>query len=195
MLKLNKKILNQNKNIYTLFPKDKKELIKMIHDEIIERGNECSLNHIDVSNIKDMSCLFSSFYYNGVSNFNGDISEWDVSNVENMSSMFQNCDFDGDLSKWDVSNVEDMSYMFYDSKFSGENGSINNWNISNVSGMVGLFERSFFKSDISNWEISKFVLKSKFFLSKRFLFFIILKSINFSNPSQSISKCSKDKLP
>lgn len=40
------------------------------------------------------------FYY---SEFNGDISKWDVSNVENMNSMFEESSFNGDISKWDVS--------------------------------------------------------------------------------------------
>ncbi|WP_141080657.1 BspA family leucine-rich repeat surface protein, partial [Campylobacter jejuni] len=36
-------------------------------------------------------------------NFNSDLSKWDVSNVENMSSMFEGCkNFNGDLSKWGI---------------------------------------------------------------------------------------------
>ena len=45
--------------------------------------------------------------------FNQDISNWDVSNVENMSNMFYECEsFNQDISNWDVSNVTDMRYMF-----------------------------------------------------------------------------------
>jgi len=41
--------------------------------------------------------------------FNGDISGWDVSKVEDMSGMFSGTsDFNGDIGGWDVSNVEDM---------------------------------------------------------------------------------------
>ena len=48
-------------------------------------------------------------------NFNGDISNWDVSSVTNMKNMFHNTvrfnqDIGGD--SWDVSNVEDMGGMF-----------------------------------------------------------------------------------
>ena len=46
---------------------------------------------------------------------NGDISNWDVSNVEDMECMFYNTKFNGDISNWDVSNVKDMDDMFYDS--------------------------------------------------------------------------------
>ena len=44
---------------------------------------------------------------------NGDISNWDVSSVENMTDMFSNSKFNGDISKWDVSNVTRKTYMFY----------------------------------------------------------------------------------
>jgi surface protein len=40
--------------------------------------------------------------------FNGDISQWDVSNVTDMSFMFYRSNFTGDISKWDVSNVTNM---------------------------------------------------------------------------------------
>ena len=43
----------------------------------------------------------------------GDISEWDVSNVTSMTSMFDGCIlFNQDLSKWNVSKVRWYSYMF-----------------------------------------------------------------------------------
>ena len=44
----------------------------------------------------------------------GDISEWDVSNVINMRSMFFMCkSFNQDLSSWDISNVIYKDNMFY----------------------------------------------------------------------------------
>ena len=49
------------------------------------------------------------------SNFNGDISGWDVSKVKYMYSMFFKSKFNGDISQWDVSNVERMTWMFYKS--------------------------------------------------------------------------------
>ena len=46
------------------------------------------------------------------SSFNGYISNWDVSNVDDMKCMFLHSKFNGDISKWDVSNVINMSSLF-----------------------------------------------------------------------------------
>ncbi|MFC0323938.1 BspA family leucine-rich repeat surface protein [Gallibacterium melopsittaci] len=43
--------------------------------------------------------------------FNGDISQWDVSNVTDMYEMFARSKFQGDISKWNISNVTNMSAM------------------------------------------------------------------------------------
>ena len=42
------------------------------------------------------------------SDFNGDISKWNVSSVINMDGLFSETDFNGDISNWDVSNVISM---------------------------------------------------------------------------------------
>lgn len=114
-------------------PKTKGELKQMIWKEINEKGNNCSLNHINVSKITDMSFLFSAIRY-----FNGDISNWNISNVENMDFMFYHSIFDGDISKWNVSNVTRMSCMFCRSEF---NKDISNWQLNpecNTDYMFGL---------------------------------------------------------
>ena len=98
-------VLSKNKKP-TLFPKSKEELKEIIKTEIEKNGNECSLNHIDVSKITDMSGVFFK------SKFDGDISDWDVSNVTNMYAMFSDSKFNGDISKWDVSGVISMARMF-----------------------------------------------------------------------------------
>ena len=97
---------------------DRENLLLLIYKEINDYGNECDLNHLDISNVSSMSSLFLDF------NFNGDISNWDVSNVTDMRALFSNSKFNGDISNWDVSNVTNMSWLFYKSKF---NGDVSNW--------------------------------------------------------------------
>ena len=128
----------------TLFPNNRKELLKMIRDEIKQNGNNCSLNHIDVSKITDIGHLFSS------TDFNGDISQWDVSNVINMHALFYESDFNGDISNWDVSKVKNMEWMFANSFF---NGDISEWDVSNVKNMYSMFRHSEFNQNISKWKI------------------------------------------
>ena len=100
-------LINKNsKIVYNYYPKTKDELEDIIKQKIESEGNKCNLNDIDTSNITDMSNLFED------SEFNGDISKWNVSNVTNMTGMFMLSKFDGDISKWDVSNVKFKLSMF-----------------------------------------------------------------------------------
>ena len=112
--------------------KDKEHLKELISEVIKKYGNNCDLNFIDVSKVKDMSLMFNG------SRFNGDISKWDVSKVEDMSYMFSYSKFNGDISNWNVSKVKYMNSMFYGSEF---NGDINKWNVSNVLNMCDMFKK------------------------------------------------------
>jgi hypothetical protein len=47
--------------------------------------------------------------------FNGDISNWNVSNVTDMDYMFERSQFNGDISKWNVSKVKNKKVIFSDS--------------------------------------------------------------------------------
>lgn len=95
----------------TVQPQSKEELVAIIKDAIATYGNEVDLNFIDTSKIINMSCLFQN------SNFNGNINKWNVSNVKNMDCMFSSAfKFNQPLNDWNTSNVESMCYMFSDAK-------------------------------------------------------------------------------
>ena len=122
---------------YEYYPKSKEELIENIK-ELIKR-DIYDFNCINTFNITDMSYLFSTLSNVPIKNINFDVSNWDVSNVTNMSDMFNSCHkFNCDLSKWDVSNVKDMKYMFYMCE-SFEGKGLDNWDVSNVTNMIWMF--------------------------------------------------------
>ena len=68
----------------------------------------------------------------------GPISEWDTSDVTNMSSLFQDkTKFNDDITQWDVSNVTNMDNMFDNAqKF---NQDLSRWNVSKVKRKADVF--------------------------------------------------------
>ena len=158
---------------YIYYPKDRNELIEAIKACLDAKIYD--LNCIDTSKITDMSRLFDSsvFYrsnFNPLENYSKyfdkiNISEWDVSNVEEMNYMFYRSNFNCDISKWNVYNVKFMSYMFAESKF---NGNISKWDVSNVKDMCYMFNNSQFNGDISKWDVSNVEDMSYMFAESKF---------------------------
>ena len=101
----------------------------------------------DVSNVTDMSYLFYQ-----KSQFNGDVSSWDVSSVTDMTYMFDLSDnFNQNIGPWNVSNVTTMFSMFGASNF---NQDISSWDVSKVTNMQNMFYKTSFNQDISSWDVS-----------------------------------------
>ena len=143
------------------------------------------LDRLDTSLITDMSYLFqhnraisfsqrlkrnSKNIYHDNGNiksygFNFDISNWDVSNVTNMESMFEGCDnFNINISNWHVSNVTNMKNMFKGCKKFNQN--LIKWDTKNVTTIERIFEEceNLDKIGIMYWNTKKVENVSNCFL-------------------------------
>lgn len=98
----------------------------------------------DLSQVTNMHAMFV-----GCTNFDGDLSNWDVSNVTDVSFMFRESGFNGDVSTWNTSNITRMDVMFWGSQFDQD---ISNWDVSNVTNLNGMFALCPFNQPLSNWE-------------------------------------------
>lgn len=101
----------------------------------------------DMESIFDMDCVLWKA-------FNVDLTNWNVSNVANMSRAFFDADsFNGDITDWDVSNVTDMSKMFHSAATFDQD--LSGWDVSNVTDMSEMFlGASLFDQDLSGWDVS-----------------------------------------
>ena len=124
---------------------------------------------VDTSKVTDMSLMFALI--NNPSekyNINLDLSNWNVSNVTNMSYMFWHFGTNAtnlklDFSNWDTSKVTDMSYMFNQAAYPKAESivlkGISDWNVSRVIDMSYMFYNlngiaKTLSLDLSNWNVS-----------------------------------------
>ncbi|MFK7866523.1 MAG: BspA family leucine-rich repeat surface protein, partial [Alphaproteobacteria bacterium] len=149
---------------------NKQHLIELIDLAIKQNGYDCDLNHIDVSDIQDMSNLFKN------SKFNGNISKWNTENVTdtsgmflmscydkplnlntskvtNMNSMFGKSKFNSSLNL-NTSKVTNFGWMFYDSDFDQPLDFIDTSNALNI-GFVLYKSRNTQHHTANNWDVSK----------------------------------------
>jgi hypothetical protein len=89
------KIKLSNDRFNKIQPKTKKELIDLIATEISKHGTSCDLNHIDISNVYDLTYLFAS----GKNEQHQDFGL-----------------FDGNISEWKFTPDHDIKYMFFFNK-------------------------------------------------------------------------------
>ena len=142
----------------------------IIDNSIHELDKETTdFSKLVTSLVTDMYELFKD-----VSQFNQNISTWDVSNVTNMGRMFYSYNpsiFNQNISKWDVSNVTNMEAMFYSvdtDNSSSFNQDIGEWDVSSVTSMNFMFGNSSFNQDISEWDVSNVGGMSHMFLNTPF---------------------------
>ena len=114
----------------------------------------------DVSHVQNMYRMFSGW---GVKTaFNQPLNDWNVSSVTNMQEMFKFSSFNQPLDAWDTGNVNTMKSMF--SKAVDFNQSIQDWNVSKVQDMTGMFRSAkSFNQPLDNWDVSNVTLMTAMF--------------------------------
>lgn len=144
----------------------------VVAEEIARLGVHADLNHLDLSDVVDMSRAFEDVDFQGNisqwdvsgvadmghlfarSSFNGDISKWNVSHARSMVSIFDESAFKGDISAWDTARVIHMHRAFHKSRF---NGDLSKWDVQNVQNFEDMFRESAFAGDISTWKFANVI--------------------------------------
>ena len=123
----------------------------------------------DTSGITSMETMFE-----GCTNFNGNITTWDTSNVTRFNrgttvGMFTNCSyFNQPIGSWDVSAETNMTAMF--SSCQRFNQDLSNWYMDNKTSVSGMFRNCYLfdnagSDGLGNWNLSNvtnFVLMFQF---------------------------------
>ena len=126
---------------------------------------DIDFKYIDISDwdVSSITNMLSMFYRCNKLKSVGDISYWDVSNVTNMAYMFTGCvNFNQDILRWNVSRVTDMSYMFFGCVNFNQN--ISSWDVSKVKDMCAMFKLcKSFNQDLSDWNVSNVIEMSDMF--------------------------------
>ena len=119
-----------------------------------------NINNWDVSKVLYMNYMFF------ITNFNQDLSNWNVSGVTDMSGLFSNASSfnnggSANINNWDVGNVLYMDNMFANTyQF---NQPLSGWNVSKVISMTGMFIGCIFNQPINNWNVSGVTSMSNMF--------------------------------
>ncbi len=104
----------------------------------------------DVSNIRNMDGIFREALA-----FNQPIGNWNVRLVENLNAIFFGSDsFNQDISGWDVSSVRNMNSVFFGAESFDQ--PLGTWDVSSANTMVNTFrDAKSFNQNISNWDVSQ----------------------------------------
>lgn len=160
-----KLIINKNYNTVKYHPTTWNELRQIIEQRYEEQGPGTEENPIDFNDV-DVSGMTTFYNSNsgGIFQYSKfeyiDVSDWDVSGVENMKQTFWACTklkSIGDISNWDVSKVEYMNEMFCTCE-SLKELKISDWNVSSTETMCKMFmncRKLESIGDISNWNVSR----------------------------------------
>jgi surface protein len=116
-------------------------------------NTNCRINLIsnwDISKVTSISSMFQN-----ATKFNEPLVGWNTSSVVNMNNLFNGASsFNQQINSWNTGNVTFMNFMFLNA--SSFNQDIGNWNTGNVTQMTSMFSNaSSFNQDIGSWDVSK----------------------------------------
>ena len=163
---------NSNKTESNYFSENEKSYLQISVFAIIDINNIffcCQslvslpdISNWNTSNVENMSNLFLDC--NSLISI-PDISKWDTSKVTTLESMFQECKSLislPDISKWDISKVETMKYMFLRCESLILLPDISKWDTKHLSGLGYMFSEC--KSLISLPDLSKWAFSNNIWI-------------------------------
>ena len=110
--------------------------------------------NLDVSNVTNMSSMFDGSQISDLSS----LANWHVDNVENMREMFEQNQISdlSPLGKWNVNNVTIMYGMFTNNQIK-DLSPLGKWNVNNVTNMGGMFSINQISdlSPLANWKVDQ----------------------------------------
>lgn len=142
---------------------DKKKIDKIFNTGLVKNANSAFRaiegDSFDGSTfgpaMSSVTSLFLAFNNSGLKQIN--VSNWDTSNVTNMSNTFSHCELltSIDVSKWNTSKVTNMEGMFVDCNLLAS-VDVNKWNTSKVTDMASMFSGcgTLRSIDVSKWNTS-----------------------------------------
>ena len=142
---------------------DKKKIDKIFNTGLVKNANSAFRgiegDSFDGSAfgpaMSSVTSLFLAFDNSGLKQIN--VSNWDTSNVTNMSNTFSHCELlaSVDVSKWNTSKVTNMEGMFVDCNLLAS-VDVNKWNTSKVTDMASMFSScgTLRSIDVSKWNTS-----------------------------------------
>ena len=135
--------------------KDDHELFTILYNLVKYVSPKANANWIDLSNLTRLPSF--------PNRFDGDISRWNTHTIKDMSSLFSDLDHipgHSDITKWDVSNVINISNMF--DRFSDELAALQvlkNWHLKpeKCSNVLQIYNKEQYNEiviDLSNFDFS-----------------------------------------
>ena len=127
---------------------------------------ELDVSNFNTSNVKNMTYMFAYCY--DLTSL--DVSNFNTSNVISMSNMFYNCKSltTLDVSNFNTSKATNVNNMFYACEKLTKIIGLNNWDISKITNMTSTFNgcKTLIELDVSNWDISK--ITASYYLGNTF---------------------------